>query len=78
MCKTVFSSNSQCKNAADMYIMGTTMFGMQGYYDSQQDNCECIDNSLENITQHYVTLVENFYKEYAPDKQSKVDSGTAA
>ena len=59
LCSTVYKSNPRCSQAAEMYAMGTQMFGNQGYADSQNEYCECI--SKENTYQHYIDYITDFY-----------------
>lgn len=75
MCSTIFPRNLQCKQAAQMYAMGTMMFGQVGFSESQEQHCTCIPNSAPELTKgssdsltaeeaHYATLVEDFYNKY--------------
>lgn len=82
LCDTNFSRNKDCKSAAQMYAMGTMMFGNQGFQESQQRHCMCITSNkaksakdvstnrndpLNELESHYVELIDDFYKKYSAD-----------
>lgn len=68
LCRTLFSANKGCSQAASMYVMGTQMFGGNGFAVSQQEYCECIDAGTEKVRAHYGKMVHSFYASHAPDK----------
>lgn len=62
LCKTKYSHNQQCSAAANMYEMGTTIFGSAGFDSTQEDFCACVD--VSEAVSHYTGLVADFYREY--------------
>jgi hypothetical protein len=66
-CRTDFQSISpqkvqQCNDMADMFTMGTTMFGCGGYTELQKDTCDCLQpKEAEQRVHDYAT---EFYKTY--------------
>ena len=56
-------------NAANMLGMAGNMFGNSGYEKTQSDSCVCVENDVDVITDHYTTLVQDFYRKYAPEKE---------
>jgi hypothetical protein len=70
MCTTNFSHNKECKQAAELYTMGTTIFGSNGFEGSQNDFCGCIPKTDEIA--HYAQLVDDFYHRFTePGDQKK-------
>jgi hypothetical protein len=69
LCKTAFPSNPQCAGAAQMYQMGTTMFGGSGFEDLQRDYCECIPKS--DVTAHYSKLLKKVYKGHSTKSEAE-------
>ena len=69
LCDTLFNHNKECKEAANMYTMGTGLFGESAYQESQALYCECKEN--DKINDHYIDLIDNFYKNYAPEKHEE-------
>lgn len=69
LCKTNFSTNPDCIQAASTYAMGTQMFGLQGYEESQTEFCTCIDST--QVLSHYIELIDNFYEKYVDKDQRK-------
>ena len=51
-----------------MLGMAGNMFGNSGYDKAQTENCICVENDIDVITEHYTKLVGDFYGTYAPDK----------
>jgi secretory phospholipase A2 len=75
LCRTTFASNRQCSSAAQVYTMGTTMFGGNGFQDLQNSFCECVPKN--DIKKHYAKLLEKVYKEHtdkSPIEASEVIS----
>lgn len=72
MCKSVYKHNNQCSTAANMYMMGTSMFGQLGFDETQVDFCTCI--SVDKVPEHTKRLVEQFYKNYTAHETIDVDS----
>jgi secretory phospholipase A2 len=70
LCRTAFKSNPQCSSAAQVYQMGTTMFGGNGFQDLQRDFCECVPKS--NVQKHYRKLLEKLYKEHSEKSVNEV------
>lgn len=66
MCQTVFAKNKECNQAADVYVMGTSMFGSNGYAESQNLHCSCIKK--DDMMNHYKDIITKFYNTYAPAK----------
>lgn len=66
LCRTAFANNKDCPQAAQMYAMGTTMFGSGEFAKSQEEFCECVPR--EDVRPHYASLVERFYQAHARDK----------
>lgn len=66
LCRTAFAHNKGCSQAAQMYAMGTTMFGGSGFATSQEEFCECVPK--EEVSAHYGSLFHTFYQTHAPDK----------
>lgn len=58
LCKTNFARNTECKDAAEMYYMGVSMFGENGYGDSQDEYCQCIPKS-SSITSSEESSIES-------------------
>jgi hypothetical protein len=55
MCDTTFSSNKQCRDAAQTYSMGVTLFGSAAFDDTQKWACECVP--FDQAKQRYTQLV---------------------
>lgn len=58
LCKTNFSKNMECKDAAEMYFMGVSMFGSNGYEESQYEYCQCIPKAIPTILSEDNNTVE--------------------
>jgi hypothetical protein len=76
ICQTKHESSSsekfkKCNGMADMFTMGTSMFGCGGYTELQKDTCDCLEpKEAEQRVHEYAT---EFYKAYnqthpLPDK----------
>ena len=72
LCKTQFPQNLQCPNAAKMYEMGTTMFGVKGFGELQNDYCTCVER--KEIVSHYGNLFQDIYKTHSNKTQEEIDS----
>jgi secretory phospholipase A2 len=70
LCETAFSSNPQCSSAAQMYQMGTTMFGSSGFQELQNDFCECVPES--DVKKQYTQLLEKLYKDHTSKSASEI------
>mmetsp|Transcript_13179 Transcript_13179/g.21850 ORF Transcript_13179/g.21850 Transcript_13179/m.21850 type:complete len:219 (-) Transcript_13179:33-689(-) len=70
LCKSAFSSNPQCAGAAQMYQMGTTMFGGSGFTDLQNDYCVCIPKS--DVASHYTKLLRKVYKGHSTKSETEI------
>ena len=64
LCKSVFSHNPQCEGAANMYVMGVSMFGGGGFAESQHEYCECKEGTTVGAIAHYKDLFAKFYKDH--------------
>ena len=63
MCNSNFKSRkNSCEQAADMYTMGVNMFGVQGYHESQNEYCSCVNKN--DVIDHYKKLFHEFYITY--------------
>lgn len=69
LCHTVFKRNEKCPGAAQVYQMGTTMFGGSGFNDLQDEYCECIPKS--QVSNHYTKLLTNVYEKHASAKSAE-------
>ena len=67
LCKSNFPSKPECIGAAEMYTMGTTMFGSSGYDESQAMYCECTKE--DNVLKHYELAMEHYYSKWKPEKK---------
>lgn len=76
LCRTNFKKNPECQQAAQMYTMGTSMFGGGAFAESQDQFCTCIEES--QVDTHYAKLVHNFYIEHVPDRASEWEDYTSA
>lgn len=59
LCKTNFRHNLQCKEAADVYYMGSSIFGEKVYDDAQALHCTCMGKS--EVSKHYLGVFDNIY-----------------
>jgi hypothetical protein len=75
LCNTVFTSNPQCTSAAQVYQMGTTMFGGNGFQDLQNDFCECIPKSI--VKKHYTKLLDKLYREHTDKSPEEISEMTS-
>jgi hypothetical protein len=69
MCETVFTTNKQCRSAANIYYIATRTLGREFYEDAQSEHCQCVEN--EKVSEHYRDLISDFYGTYAPKSKSK-------
>merc|ERR1711871_27385 len=76
LCKSMFSHNPQCEQAANMYVMGVSMFGGGGFAESQNEYCECKGGSKAGAITHYKDLFSKFYKEYTGKPANEAASKT--
>ena len=51
MCETVFTSNKQCRSAANIYYIATRTLGREFYEDAQSEHCMCLES--EKVSDHY-------------------------
>jgi secretory phospholipase A2 len=75
LCDSLFSTNKQCRGAAQMYHMGVSMFGGGGYQDSQELACTCIPEA--EVYSHYKTLFGNIYQSKPVGKTAEEASAKA-
>jgi len=54
------AQDTECSSLADLFAMGTTMFGCQGYVELQKDACECVDNAAQAVERVH-TYAKQFY-----------------
>jgi hypothetical protein len=66
MCETVYSNNNKCSSAANLYAMGTMMFGNDAFQNSQNDYCTC--TPLDNVPDYYSKLLGLFYLDYNAER----------
>jgi len=60
--KSNHASRQECNQLADMFVLGVSMFGCNGYQELQREGCECLDSSEAwDRTREYV---EQFYSVY--------------
>ena len=71
MCTTVFTTNKDCRSAANIYYIATRTLGREFYEDAQSEHCQCLEH--EKISDHYRDLISDFYDTYAPKSKSKFD-----
>jgi secretory phospholipase A2 len=69
LCWEIFPENLQCSQAAQMYQMGTTMFGSSGFQTLQYDFCECVPKS--DVKKHYTQLLEKLYTDHTSKTASE-------
>lgn len=63
LCKSENPSASQsCLETANMFHMGVSMFGAQGFQTTQNAHCDCIKRT--KAKQHYTKLLNDFYSKY--------------
>lgn len=67
MCKSHFSTNTQCGAAAETYTMGTRVFGEEGYQDLQQRHCTCVDKN--KMRDHYEDTIESYLSKYIDESK---------
>ena len=68
LCNVYFEKQkNECLNAAEVYSLGTKIFGQKGFLETQQDYCDCIDSEKYEIT--YQKGIEFFYSKYAPNSE---------
>ncbi|KAL7575451.1 hypothetical protein ACA910_007350 [Epithemia clementina (nom. ined.)] len=72
LCRTTFPNNPQCPQAAQMYQLGTTMFGVQGFGELQNEYCTCVDRS--SIVDHYKTLFQSIYQTHSNKTSDEIES----
>lgn len=72
LCHTAFPSNPACPGAAQMYQMGTTMFGVKGFGELQNDYCTCIDRT--NVIDHYRKLFRDIYQTHSNKTSTEIES----
>ena len=75
LCRTVFTSNPQCSSAAQVYQMGTTMFGGNGFQDLQNDFCQCVPKS--GVKKHYTKLLDKVYREHTSKTPTEISQLTS-
>lgn len=66
LCET--SEDPQCKETANMFTMGVTMFGQTGFAESQEDFCVCSESDESQLKSHYYSLISWFYAQFASGK----------
>ena len=71
MCTTVFSTNKECRSAANIYYIATRTLGREFYEDAQSEHCQCLEN--EKVSNHYRDLISDFYGTYAPKSKAKFE-----
>jgi secretory phospholipase A2 len=74
LCKTTFTSNRQCSSAAQMYQLGTTMFGGNGFQGLQNDFCVCLPQS--KVTEHYTQLLTQLYRDHSDKSDVEIHEFT--
>jgi hypothetical protein len=71
LCKRQGVGAGSCKETANMFFMGVSMFGTAGFEDSQRDWCTCAKGGADALSNHYTMLLADFYRQYT-------DRGSAA
>jgi len=69
--KTNPQKRQECNGLADMFMMGTTMFGCGGYTELQKEGCDCLDHEeAEKRVNEYAREFYNTYNQThsLPDK----------
>lgn len=65
-CKAVHAGNSECTQTADTFVMGVKMFGCNGYQESQEASCDCVEKDYADT--HRQGSLTNFYANYNESK----------
>ena len=75
LCKTENPADPKsCLETANMFHMGVSMFGGQGFQDTQNDYCSCIKKNKAET--HYTNILTNFYSKYTDKKPTSALEAT--
>ena len=72
LCNTVFVNNPQCSSAAQVYQLGTTMFGGNGFQELQNEFCECVPKS--NVQIQYTMLLDKLYRMHSRKSPTEISA----
>lgn len=70
LCNSAFKRNPECPGAAQVYQMGTSMFGGSGFSNLQDDFCECIPKS--QASSHYTKLLTSIYQKHSTKSNEEI------